>query len=118
MSLLVVRRGEIYRLALSASGGSEQAGRRPVLIIQNDVGNRFSPNTIVAAITSQSRRQHYSFHVAFTAQESGLRLDGTVLCEQIQTADQGRLGNLAGTLDNGKMREVDDAMHRSLGLES
>jgi len=114
----MVRRGEIYWLELPVGSGSEQAGRRPVLIIQNDVGNRFSPTTIVAAVTSQSRRQRYPFHVAFTAQESGLRLDGTVLCEQIQTVDQGRLGNLAGTLEHGKMGEVDEALHRSLGLEN
>lgn len=117
MSLPVVRRGEIYWLALSASSGSEQAGRRPVLIIQNDLGNRFSPTTIVAAITSQPRPQRYPFHVPFMARESGLRMDGTVLCEQLQTVDQRRLGGLAGTLTNGRMREVDEALHRSLGLE-
>lgn len=113
----MVRRGEIYWLELPGGSGSEQAGRRPVLIIQNDMGNRFSPTTIVAAITSQPRRQRYPFHVTFTAEESSLRLDGTVLCEQIQTVAQGRLGNLAGNLDHGKMGEVDQALHRSLGLE-
>lgn len=114
----MARRGEIYWLELPGGSGSEQAGRRPVLIIQNDVGNRFSPTTIIAAITSQPRRQHYPFHVPFTAQESGLRLDGTVLCEQIQTVDQGRLGGLAGALSHARMGEVDEALHRSLGLES
>ena len=113
----MVRRGEIYWLVLTGSTGSEQAGRRPVLIIQNDTGNRASPTTIVAAITSQPRRRRYAFHVPFTAQESGLHLDGTVLCEQVQTVDQGRLSSLAGTLNREKMQEVDLALHWSLGLE-
>ena len=113
----MVRRGEVYWLELSPATGSEQAGRRPVLIIQNDIGNRASPTTIVAALTSQSRRRVYPFHVAFTARESGLRLDGTVLCEQIQTVDQLRLGAAAGALSGEKMLEVDLALHRSLGLE-
>ncbi|MBI4336542.1 MAG: type II toxin-antitoxin system PemK/MazF family toxin [Chloroflexi bacterium] len=113
----MVRRGEVYWLELVRGAGSEQAGHRPVLIVQNDVGNRFSPTTIVAAITSQPHRQRYPFHVPFTAQESGLPLDGTVLCEQVQTVDQGRLGALAGALGRAKMQEVDQALHRSLGLE-
>lgn len=110
-------RGEIYWLDLPIATGSEQSGRRPVLVIQNDMGNRASPTTIVAAITSQPRRQVYPFHVAIATDESGLRLDGTVLCEQIQTVDQGRLSALAGSLGRPKMREVDLALHRSLGLE-
>lgn len=113
----MVRRGEIYWLELEGSG-SEQLGRRPVLIIQNDSGNRTSPTTIVAAITSQPRLRLYPFHVPFTAEESGLRRGGTVLCEQIQTIGQGRLGGLAGSLDSARMGEVDQALHRSLGLES
>jgi mRNA interferase MazF len=112
----MVRRGEIYWLELEGSG-SEQLGRRPVLVIQNDIGNRTSPTTIVAAITSQPRRRLYPFHVPFTAEESGLRRGGTVLCEQIQTIDQGRLGVLAGILSMDKMRAIDTALHRSLGLE-
>ncbi len=112
----MVKRGEIYWLQL-AGGGSEQAGRRPALIIQNDVGNQLSPTTIVAAITSQPRRRAYPFHVPFTARESGLRLNGTIMCEQIQTVDQGRLGGLGGALSSARMREVDLALHRSLGLE-
>lgn len=113
----MARRGEIYWLQLPPASGSEQAGRRPVLIIQNDVGNRTSPTTIVTAVTSQQRRRRYPFHVPFSAQESGLRLDGTVLCEHVQTVDQGRLGGQAGALSAGKMREVDVALHYSLGLE-
>jgi len=113
----MVRRGEIYWLELPGSSGSEQADRRPVLIIQNDVGNLASPTTIVAAITSQPRRRRYPFHVPFTAQESSLPRDGTVLCEQIQTVDQRRLGALAGALTSSRMREVDQALRISLGLE-
>ncbi|MDO8531125.1 MAG: type II toxin-antitoxin system PemK/MazF family toxin [Dehalococcoidia bacterium] len=113
----MVKRGEIYWLELPQTTGSEQAGRRPVLIVQNDVGNRSSPVTIVAAITSQPRRRRYPFHVPVTAKETGLRLDGTVLCEQVQTVDQTRLGALAGVLSRGTMRDVDVALHWSLGLE-
>lgn len=110
-------RGEIYQVDWSLGRGAEQAGVRPALIIQNDLGNQFSPTTIVAAITSQSRRRRYPFHVAFTSEESGLRLDGTVLCEQVQPIDQSRLGQMAGTLPPQRMLEVDAALHRSLGLE-
>ncbi|MBI2304496.1 MAG: type II toxin-antitoxin system PemK/MazF family toxin [Chloroflexi bacterium] len=117
MNAPVVRRGEIYWLQLAGGVGSEQVGHRPVLIIQNDLGNQTSPTTIVAAITSHLHRRRYPFHVLFTTHESGLRLDGTVLCEQIQTVDQGRLGDLAGSLSQEKMREVDLALHYSLGLE-
>ena len=113
----MVRRGEIYWLNLLERTGSEQGGRRPVLIIQNDIGNRTSTTTIVAAITSQARRRRYPFHVAVTAQETGLRFDGTVLCEQIQTVDQSRLGDIAGVVNQQKMLETDLALHRSLGLE-
>ena len=114
----MVQRGEIYWLELPGGSGSEQAGRRPVLIIQNDVGNRLSTTTIVAAITSQPRPRRYPFHVPFTAEESALRLDGTVLCEQIQTVDQTRLESIAGGLADSKMSEVDEALHCSLGLRT
>ncbi|MCL5074356.1 MAG: type II toxin-antitoxin system PemK/MazF family toxin [Chloroflexi bacterium] len=113
----MVRRGEIYWLQLPPATGFEQAGRCPVLIIQNDIGNRTSSTTIVAAITSQPRRRVYPFHVPFTAEEGGLRLDGIVLCEQIQTVDQRRLGALVGALSGEKMQQVDLALHYSLGLE-
>ncbi|MBM3926370.1 MAG: type II toxin-antitoxin system PemK/MazF family toxin [SAR202 cluster bacterium] len=113
----MVRRGEIYWLELSETTGSEQSGRRPFLVIQNDAGNSTSPTTIVAAITSQPRRRLYPFRVPFTAQESGLNLDGTVLCEQLRTIDQGRLGSMVGSLPQNRMREVDSALHKSLGLE-
>jgi mRNA interferase MazF len=112
----LIRRGEIYWLELPPGSGSEQTGRRPVLIIQNDAGNQFSSTTIVVAITSQSRRQRYPFHVPFTADEGGLSLSGIVMCEQVQTVDQRRLGHMAGTFSDGRMREVEAALRLSLGL--
>ena len=110
------RRGEIYFVDWSAGRGSEQAGIRPALIVQNDTGNQFSPTTIVAAISTQ-RRQPYPFQVLVMGQESGLTQASVIKCEQIQTIDQGRLGRLVGTLSTDKMNEVDLALHRSLGLE-
>ncbi|MSQ25986.1 MAG: type II toxin-antitoxin system PemK/MazF family toxin [Dehalococcoidia bacterium] len=99
----MTRRGEIYWLELEGGAGSEQSGRRPVLIVQNDVGNHFSPTTVVAAITSQLRKQPYPFHVAFSAAESGRRLSGTVLCEQIRTIDLSRQVAKAGAVPRDKM---------------
>jgi len=111
----MVRRGEIYYVDWSPGRGSEQIGIRPALIIQNDIGNRFSPTTIVAAVSTRQRRP-YPFHVNITAQESGLPQDSMVKCEQIQTIDQTRLGRLAGALSEQKMQEVDLALKRSMGL--
>ncbi len=113
----MVRRGEIYYVNWSSDRGAEQAGVRAVLVIQNDVGNQFSPTTIVVAISSPQRRA-YPFQVAVTAQESGLPRDSIVKCEQVQTIDQSRVGRLVGVLGTEKVREVDLALHRSLGLES
>jgi mRNA interferase MazF len=113
----MVRRGEIHWVELPPSTGSEQVGIRPALIIQNDAGNRSSTTTIVVAITSQPRRRLYPFHVSFTAEESGLNLGGTVLCEQVFTVDQNRLQRLIGALPQDRMRDVDVALHRSLGLD-
>lgn len=112
----MARRGEIHWLQLTPASGSEQAGRRPVLIIQNDIGNRASPTTIIAAITSRRRNRRYPFHVHFTAQESGLTLDGMVMCEQVQTVDQQRLGGITGSLGRERMQEVDTALRYSLGI--
>ena len=111
----MARRGEIYYVDWSPSRGSEQAGVRPALIVQNDTGNQFSPTSIVAAISTQQRRP-YPFQVAITAQESDLPRDSIIKCEQIQTIDQARLGRLVGVLREEKMREVDLALQRSLGL--
>ena len=111
----MVKRGEIYYVDWSPARGSEQEGIRPALVIQNDVGNEFSSTTIVAAISASLRRP-YPFHVAITARESGLPKDSIIKCEQIQTIDQARLDRSVGTLSDDKMREVDVALHRSLGM--
>ena len=112
----MVKRGEIYYVDWSTGRGAEQAGTRPALIIQNDVGNQFSSTTIVAAI-STSRRTSYPFQVDVGSRESGLPRDSEVKCEQIQIIDQSRLGRLVGDLPDKKLAEVDAALHRSLGLE-
>lgn len=112
----VVKRGEIYYVDWSGGRGSEQAGTRPALIIQNDIGNQFSPTTIIAAI-STSEGSNYPFQVLIESQESGLPRASIVKCEHIQTIDQSRLGRLVGELRDPKLAEVDVAIHRSLGLE-
>jgi mRNA interferase MazF len=112
---LPARRGEIYRVEPPGRTGSEQAGPRPYLVIQNDLGNLTAPTTILAAITSQTRRR-YPFQVAFTADESGLHDGGLVLCEQIYTTQQSRLSARLGFLGPERMRDVDDALRWSLGL--
>lgn len=111
----MVKRGEIYYIDWSPGRGSEQSGIRPALIVQNDVGNRFSRTTIVAAISTQKRRP-YPFHVPISPLESGLPEDSIIKCEQLQTVDQQRLGRLAGSLSLGKILEVNEALNRSLGL--
>lgn len=110
------RRGEIYGVEPPGRTGSEQAGPRPYLVIQNDLGNLTAPTTILAAITSQARRRRYPFQVAFSAVESGLHDGGLVLCEQIYTTQQARLGSRLGSLSPERMRDVDEALHWSLGL--
>lgn len=109
-------RGEVYYVNWSPGRGSEQSGVRPALVVQNDTGNQYSPTTIVAAISTRLKSP-YPFHVAIKAAESGLPQDSVVKCEQIQTIDQSRLGRLAGVLGKEKMREIDLALQRSLGLE-
>lgn len=111
----MTKRGEIYLLDWSPGRGSEQSGIRPGLIIQNDTGNQLSATTIVAAISTQQRRP-YPFHIPISTSESGLPRDSIVKCEQIQTIDQVRLLRLMGVLSVEKMREVDQALRRSLSL--
>ncbi len=111
----MVRRGEIYYVDWSPGRGSEQVGVRPALVVQNDVGNLHSPTTIVAAISTR-RVRPYPFHVNVSPQQSGLARDSVIKCQQVQTIDQSRLGRMVGTLSSDKMRDVDLALHRSLGL--
>lgn len=118
----IVYRGEIYRLDFGIPQGSVQGGVRPGLVIQgnalvmqNDTGNRTSPTTIVAAITSRKKRR-IPFHVEISKKESGLPEDSTILLEQIQTVPQSRLIKKLGELDEHKMEEVSKALMHSLGI--
>lgn len=113
----MVRRGDIYWVDFGVPRGSEQGGRRPALIVQNDIGNANSATTIIAAITSQ-HGVSYPFHVEISAQESGLPQDGTVLLEQLRTINKDRLTRRVGSLSSAKMKEVDKALQISLGLLS
>ncbi|MDA8346396.1 MAG: type II toxin-antitoxin system PemK/MazF family toxin [Thermaerobacter sp.] len=112
----MIRRGEIYWVNWSPGRGSEQAGLRPALIIQNDIGNQYSPTTIVAAISTKVPPKAYPFQVLISVAESGLPEDSIVKCEQIMTVDSARLVNRVGQLPDTKMAEVDTAICRSLGL--
>ncbi len=112
-----VRRGDIYWVDLGTPRGSEQGGRRPALIIQNDTGNVSSPTTIIAAITSK-KKASYPFHVDISALESGLPQDSTILLEQLHTINKDQLISRAGSLSSTKMREIDKALQISLGLLS
>jgi mRNA interferase MazF len=111
----MARRGEIYYVDWSPGRGSEQAGVRPSLVVQNDAGNRASSTTIVAAITSRTGRP-YPFHVQISPAESGLPRESTILCEQLLTVTTDRLGRYVGMLIPDRMRDVDLALLYSLGL--
>ena len=113
---MTVKRGEIYYADLSPVVGSEQGGVRPVLIVQNDVGNRFSPTVIAAAITSQKDKSRLPTHIALSAEHCGLSKDSVVLLEQIRTIDKRRLKERMGKLDTSSMRNVDRALSVSFGL--
>lgn len=113
---MVVRRGDIFYADLSPVVGSEQGGTRPVLIIQNDIGNQYSPTTIVAAITSQIDKPKLPTHVAMPAAPGGLEKDSVILLEQIRTIDKSRLLEKVTSLDAGMMSRVNQAIEISLGL--
>ena len=112
----MIRRGDIYCADLSPVVGSEQGGGRPVLIIQNDVGNRHSPTVIAAAITSQINKARLPTHIELGARSYGLSKDSVVLLEQIRTIDKRRLKERMGRLDERLMQRVDDAIAVSFGL--
>ena len=101
---------------LSPVVGSEQGGVRPVLIIQNDIGNRFSPTVIVAAITAQIQKAKLPTHVELSAEEHGFDRDSVILLEQIRTIDKQRLTDKVTHLDDETMRKVDEALQISVGL--
>ena len=113
---MAVERGEIYWIDFGVPRGSEQGERRPALVVQNDVGNRHSLTTVVAAITSKQKKI-YPFHVEITACESGLYQDSTILLEQLLTVSQDRLISRCGKLSAAKMTEVDAALRISLALQ-
>lgn len=112
----MIRRGEIYYADLSPVVGSEQGGVRPVLIVQNDVGNKFSPTVIAAAITSQVDKNNLPTHIQVDAESCGLAKDSVVLLEQVRTIDKQRLREKMGSLDNGDMGKVNHALSVSFGL--
>ena len=113
---MIVHRGDIYYADLSPVVGSEQGGVRPVLIIQNDVGNRFSPTVIVAAITSQKDKARLPTHIHIPCSDSGLSRDSIVLLEQIRTLDKRRLKEYMGCLGEAAMDLIDEALQISFGL--
>lgn len=111
-----IKRGEIYYADLSPVVGSEQGGIRPVLIIQNDVGNKYSPTVIVSAITSQLGKAKLPTHIELPAIEYNLPKNSVALLEQIRTLDKRRLQEKVTTLSDDKMREVNKAILISLGF--
>lgn len=109
-------RGDIFYADLSPVVGSEQGGFRPVLVIQNDVGNKFSPTVIIAAITSQLSKAKLPTHIELNKEKYNLLKDSVVLLEQIRTLDKRRLVNKVSSLDGLVMQQVDVAMMISLGI--
>ena len=111
-----IKRGDIFYADLSPVVGSEQGGIRPVLIVQNDVGNRYSPTVIAAAITSQHDKSRLPTHINVSAADCGLSRDSIVLLEQVRTLDKKRLKEKTGALNQNSMNMVDKAISVSLGL--
>ena len=113
-----IKRGEIYYADLSPVVGSEQGGIRPVLIVQNDVGNKYSPTVIAAAITSQRDKTNLPTHIKVNADGCGLAKDSIVLLEQVRTIDKQRLKEKMGRLDGSAMDMVNQALSVSFGLDN
>ncbi|SFG05882.1 mRNA interferase MazF [Halobacillus alkaliphilus] len=116
MKPVIVKRGDVYFADLSPVVGSEQGGVRPVLILQNDIGNRFSPTVIVAAITAQIQKAKLPTHVEINAEKYGFERNSVILLEQIRTIDKQRLTDKITQLDDAMMLEVNKALQISLGL--
>ena len=112
----IVKRGDIYYADLSPVVGSEQGGMRPVLIVQNDTGNKHSPTVIAAAITSQTGKARLPTHIELDAQSVGLSRNSVILLEQLRTIDKSRLRERMGKLDDTTMTKVDNAIAVSFGL--
>ena len=113
---MIVKRGDIFYADLSPVIGSEQGGVRPVLVVQNDVGNKYSPTVIAAAITSQINNAKMPTHIEISAEDYGLNKDSVILLEQIRTIDKKRLKEKIGRLDDESMEDVDEALMISFGL--
>ncbi len=111
-----IKRGDVYYADLSPVIGSEQGGLRPVLIVQNDVGNKYSPTVIAAAITSKMTKAKLPTHIDVTADSVGLAKDSVILLEQIRTIDKARLKEKMGHLDDNTMLNVNNAITVSFGL--
>ena len=114
---MVIKRGDMFYADLSPVVGSEQGGIRPVLIIQNDMGNKYSPTVIAAAITSQVNKNKLPTHIEIDSEEFGLKSDSVVLAEQIRTIDKSRLKEKIGHIDDEKiMSKINNAIGVSFGL--
>ncbi|GAB6934750.1 MAG: type II toxin-antitoxin system PemK/MazF family toxin [Bacillota bacterium] len=113
---MIVKRGDVFYANLSPVVGSEQGGVRPVLIIQNDIGNKYSPTVIVAAITAQIQKAKLPTHVEIPAKPYGLEKDSVILLEQIRTIDKQRLTDKITHLDDELMQKVNESLQISLGL--
>jgi mRNA interferase MazF len=113
---LTVKRGEIYYADLSPVVGSEQGGIRPVLIVQNDMGNKHSPTVIAAAITSRQYKADLPTHISLCAARCGLPQDSVVLLEQVRTIDKARLKSKMGEITDNDMYKINKGLSISLGL--
>lgn len=114
----MIKRGEIYFAQLNPVVGSEQGGIRPVLVVQNDIGNQYSPTTIILAITSQINKAKLPTHIEIKAKEYGLERDSVILSEQIRTIDKTRLKQRIAVLAEETMQKVDQALAVSIGLSA
>ena len=114
---MIVKRGDIYYADLRPVVGSEQGGVRPVLIVQNDIGNKFSPTVIAAAITSRTGKTPLPTHIQVDAKDRRKKKDSVVLLEQVRTLDKQRLRTRMGALDEKDMQRIDRAIFVSLGLQ-
>lgn len=115
---MIVKRGDIFYADLSPVVGSEQGGVRPVIVIQNNVGNKYSPTIIIAAITSQINKARLPTHVEITAPHFGLPKDSVVLLEQIRTIDKKRLREKIGRFNDDMMEQIDEGLKISLGFNN
>ncbi len=115
---MTIRRGDMFYADLSPVVGSEQGGIRPVVIIQNDVGNKYSPTVITAAITSKLGKTKLPTHIAIGSQDVGLKVDSVILAEQVRTIDKSRLKEKIGHIEDARiMNQINNALGLSIGLE-